>query len=489
MTPLVLWGPLCYTDVVAVYAGYCRISDDRAEEAGVERQRQDITRFVSNLGGDPSEIRWYIDNDVSAFKINVRRPEWDRLVADTDAGLITTIVGYNNDRLLRQPKQLEALIEIVERRKVRTYSVTGMFDLSNDAGILTARMLVAVANQESRNTQRRVLRAQLQLAEEGKPKGGGLRAYGFEPDGMTQRPEEVAVIRFICDRLINKVGLVEVTRTLNQTGVRPARAERWRPTAVRQIVLSPRIAGLRVHQGEIIGDACWEPIISREDFEAIQAIFNDPARKMPPGHNARSHLLSGFLTCSCGSPITAKSRASREGKTQYCCRSDRGGCGKVSRLAEPLEALVLKYIVAKAADEDIVEELDMTAEARLTKVDTEIEQLEKFKAAGDLTLADYVRLLKPLRAEQRMLNREVVVRSSDARMVGVDDVPSAWSDFTLAQRRALVRRWIETVIIEPVKKRGCIFEVETIHIVPRKPPASDAARHAPSHAETADLRP
>jgi hypothetical protein len=105
---------------------YLRISSDRfGLEAGVDRQLQDAEDTRLRLGwGEIAKI--YKENDTSAFKKRkvtksdgsvewmVVRPVFRRLPADLAAGVIDGVVFYDLERLVRQPRDLEDLIDIVE---------------------------------------------------------------------------------------------------------------------------------------------------------------------------------------------------------------------------------------------------------------------------------------------------------------------------------------------------------------------------------------
>ncbi len=73
---------------------YERISDDKEEEArGVARQAADNEALADLRGWRIAEH--YQDNDVSAFKENVVRPAFERLLADLEAGVLDGVVVYN----------------------------------------------------------------------------------------------------------------------------------------------------------------------------------------------------------------------------------------------------------------------------------------------------------------------------------------------------------------------------------------------------------
>lgn len=100
----------------------------------------------------------FIDNDVSAFD-GCRRNGYDALVAQVRAG-VTHIIVWHVDRLYRQPRELEDLIDLVEQHPVRIEAVRGGgFDLNTTEGRLMARQLVAIAVYESGHKSDRVKRA------------------------------------------------------------------------------------------------------------------------------------------------------------------------------------------------------------------------------------------------------------------------------------------------------------------------------------------
>ena len=90
--------------------------------------------------------------------------------------------------------------------------------------------------------------------------------------------------------------------------------------------MRPRIAGLRQHQSEVIGEAAWPAIVAREDWEALTAMLNDPSRRSkPPSREYRSpdaHLRRVR--------IQPRFMAWRQRRSLLRCRKDSGGCGSYS---------------------------------------------------------------------------------------------------------------------------------------------------------------
>ena len=103
---------------------YARISDD-AEQLGlgVGRQQDDTRKLVDLRGWTLADT--YLDNDVSAYKPTVIRPDFERMLVDLEAGTIQGIAVYDVDRLARQPADLERIINIYDRKPLVFATVQG----------------------------------------------------------------------------------------------------------------------------------------------------------------------------------------------------------------------------------------------------------------------------------------------------------------------------------------------------------------------------
>src|SRR4051812_23619759 len=92
---------------------YCRISKDRlAEGLGVERQEKDLRRLCRER--DWAVVDTFIDNDVSASDPRVTRPAFERMLAAVQAGSIDVVAAWDDDRLVRQPVELERFFTVID---------------------------------------------------------------------------------------------------------------------------------------------------------------------------------------------------------------------------------------------------------------------------------------------------------------------------------------------------------------------------------------
>ncbi|TFV66151.1 recombinase family protein [Blastococcus sp. CT_GayMR20] len=323
---------------------YARISSDQVGEGlGVRRQLEDCRKLAADLGWQVGEE--YVDNDFSAYS-GKPRPGYQRMLADLADGIRDGVIVYHLDRLTRRPRELEEFLETLDRAKVRAVRfVTGDADLGTGDGLLVARIMGAVAAGESAAKSRRVKRKMLQNAQLGLPHGRSLRPFGFEDDAITHRPDEAKIIREMAARFVAGESLRSMCTDLDTRGIRSVKGVPWQTHSLRLVLANPRAAGLRAHNGEVIGKAVWKPIISEDLHRRVLATIE--SRKVSGRRTPRAYLLSGLLRCGkCGNTLFSSRRVDSR---RYVCLSgpDHRGCGRLTVTAPPLEALLTEYVLIR----------------------------------------------------------------------------------------------------------------------------------------------
>jgi DNA invertase Pin-like site-specific DNA recombinase len=347
---------------LGVAAIYCRISDDREGAGlGVARQEADCRPLCERRGYSGDAIRLYIDNDVSAYS-GKRRPEYERLLTDIASGQVRLVVAWHGDRLHRSPIELEAFIATVEAAGVDVETArAGVLDLSTPSGRMVARQLGAVARYESEHKSERQRRKHQELAEAGKSSGGGTRPYGYQADRRTVEPAEAAYVREAAERVLKGESIRSICRDFTARGAATVQGGTWKPTVLRNVLLSARISGRREHgrrdphtrsivAGPITSESAeCEAIISPEISDRLRELLGDTSRRRVQPWNRRSYLLHGIARCGldgCGKPLIARPRGG--GARCYVCATGPGvgGCGKIRITAEDLEAQVQLDVVS-----------------------------------------------------------------------------------------------------------------------------------------------
>lgn len=444
---------------VAVYA---RISQDRAgDELGVRRQLTDCRAEAERRGWVVAEE--YVDDDVSAYS-GKRRPAYDRMLADIEAGSRDAVLVWHMDRLHRRPLELEHFADVCARAGVRdVVTISGDVDLANGDGLLLARLLAAVAANESHAKSRRIARKAQEVAESGRPMMGGPRPFGFLDDRVTHHPTEAPVVRELAARALAGEALTSLSSWLQESGVRTVGGNEWRTTTVRQLLTNPRMWGMRVHRRQVIGAAVWEPIITAEQGERLRRLLLDPARRT--NRTARRYLLSGMLTCGkCGKPLRS---TPKNGVRRYGCTMgpDFGGCGGVFIYAEMLERFIADAVLYHLDGPAMQQAVTPSDDARLVALAQQVEadgrrlqDLAEMFADGTIERTEWLaargKIQPRLDANRRAL-AQANGRDAVAEYVGRgDELRAAWDGLNLSRQVAIVKAVLAGATILPAAVPG-----------------------------------
>src|SRR5215212_118802 len=301
---------------------YTRISSDaNGDGLGVQRQEADARKLCAARGWTVIDV--FCDNDRSAFSRGKTRPRYQAMLDAIRAGQINVVVAWHPDRIHRQTRELVGFIDLINEYGVHVETVAaGRYDLSTPSGRMNARIVGSVAEYESEHRSERIRRKLEANAAEGKHHGGS-RPYGWCDDRVTLIHTEAAVVHEAADRILAGESVNGIARALNAAGHRTATGKPWRDVTVRDMLLRPRNAGLRVHHDEVVGHGQWEPILTPEDFHQVQAILCNPTRRTTPGRDGRVHLLSVIARCGvCDKPVVVGKSRPYKGKSNriYRCR-------------------------------------------------------------------------------------------------------------------------------------------------------------------------
>jgi site-specific DNA recombinase len=429
---------------------------------GVERQEQDCRALAERLGLPIGAV--LVDNDLSAYNSRKPRPAYQQLIEGVKAGAVTAVIAWHPDRLHRSPRELEQFIDIIEAAGIPVHTVTaGDVDLSTAHGRMTARIVGAVARHESEHKSERNRRKHLELAEKGLP-SGGQRRYGYELDGVTVREGEAQVVREIARRVISGDSLSRIAHDLNDHGTVSARGGPWTPAMVRQTVLRPRNAALRVYSGQVFGKAVWPPLITEETWAIVRALLQDPARRTITT-NARKHLLSGIARCGvCGTGMRVSWRDDRQ---LYQCMS-RQAC--VTRRLAPVDEMVTEAVIARlSAAPSLVRAPETSGrdfEAENAVLRGRMKDAAKLFARGAIDVGTLEDIRSDIDRQLDLLTDQAVSAVPvGADLAGAPDVRARWAELSLQRKRAVIAALFEIRVLRT--GRGARFDPSSIELTPR----------------------
>ncbi|MGH9195064.1 MAG: recombinase family protein [Acidimicrobiia bacterium] len=466
-------------------AVYTRISrDDEGEGLGVGRQREDCERLAELRCWNVAKV--YEDNDLSAYKRNVRRPEFELILSDLGAGLIDGVVAYDLDRLARQPKDLERLIDLFEDRKRLVFATaTNDINLATADGRTMARIMVAFANKSSHDASRRIQRKHLELAQQGKASGGPA-PYGWQKDGKRVDQEAARHIREAQAQVLGGVRIGTIrTRWQNEGLGHPRQGiKRMAHHRVEHILTNPRLCGYRTHRGEITHDeegkpviGEWEPINTVEEWEAVCAAVAERKLKSPGRNLARKYLLSGIARCGlCHNKIRGQVNknwkpGSKASRFCYQCSIANGGCGKVGRVGEPVDEFVISLVLAEQRQEAATNrtevELRWPNEDALAAIEADIAELTQAAKSRKLTVSTLLQLLPDLERRRDELKLERARFSKDLRQAESvsADIGQDFEDLPIERQQAIISHSLSAVLIHPAGRGRRKFDPSLIEPV------------------------
>lgn len=446
---------------------YLRVSlDATGEGLAVDRQREKCLSIVAQRGWDL--VDEYVDNSISATDARKKRPGYNRLVEDMQAGRFDALVCYDLDRLTRQPRQLEDWIDAAERGALALVTANGEADLTTDSGRLFARIKLAVARSEVERKSVRQRDAAKQRSELGRPPLG-VRLTGYTPQGDLV-PDEAEVVRQMFDRFAAGEPLRAIARTLTEAGVTTRRGRPWHPSTIRTILTNPRYAGRAVYQGQETGKpGGWVPIVDDALFDAVQALLRDHSRRTQQT-TERKHLGSGLYLCAeCEQPVSAWSGA------RYRCRAG----AHVNRAQGPVDQYVEAILIERLRRPDLARVLvdhDVDSAPYLAEIERQKRLLQRAQDDYQAELIDGP-LYKATRDDARRALRQAedalasITRASPASsVIGAPDPAAAYVDADLAARRAVLDLLL-TVHLRPGHRYSRTFDPDTVEIA-WKPPTS-----------------
>ncbi|MGW6292421.1 recombinase family protein [Streptomyces sp. NPDC055058] len=498
----------------------------------VERQEVDGRAQAARLRW-PDFCCVYVDNGLSAWQRNRKRPDWDRMLCTMDATGARLIPGdpkadhihdgimtYHGDRLIRQPYDLEVLLNLAHARDLPLASVTGVRNLNSADDRFILRIEAAQACRQSDDTSRRVRRGvqDVMTGKGGKlparSRPGGRRAFGWGlPTGGTRIkvnkrtgeqtevlirdpdktvPEELELLKACAEKLLAGMGKRAGVRWMNERSV-TTEGNPWSLSTLSRALTAWRMAGLVEYDGTLY-KAAWDGAISLEQLLDLRALFEESAQRHGYHGRARKYLLSGHGVCvtchdtqkapkaaaKCNIPfrlcktqhVTLSTKPIRGNRLYYC-----RGCGKGRNVAY-FDGYVEGRTVRLLSDPRLTEELHAAAGDANATVRQEIADLDRrkrsleqqVKQAADHPDVDPMLAMQAIASYDRKL-QQLRGRLSTARdhgrlerMIGI--TPEAWAAEPVDVRAAMVAMLWQVVMLPARQGRG--FDTSSVQLWRRR---------------------
>ena len=411
---------------------------------------------------------YYEDRDRSASRTaRKKREDYERLVADMEAGLIDVVVYAERSRANRDMDNSLKLRKLCERTGVRLCYSGRIYDMRNPTDRRDFTRDSMASEEESEAIRFRSLRTARLNAKRGAPHGKIAFGYArqYDPDeghllGQVPHPVHAAVVLDLFERADRHESLGVLEKILSKHMPLASR------TRVRYILMNRTYIGERGWHGTYV-KATWDAIVPVDLFQRVQSILTDESRRTHRDVRA-THRLSGIATCyRCleeGSrrPYVTRVKPQLEHgfKERYRCKSR----GHVSIALDALDACVEEGLLAWMATPAFVEAFTPTAEddgERIRIQDTlealQLQLAEARSVAGKLndrnepllsimSLAQLEENLRPqiAKCERRLRQLTVVGDPVLDQLLAAppDQIQAVWDRMTIPQVRHVIRRCV-----------------------------------------------
>ena len=289
---------------------YCRVSTQEQAKEGLSLEAQlSHLRNWAEVNGH-SIIGEYVDAGVSGRKPLSKRPALLQFVNDLEMGVkVDALVFIKLDRFFRSVKLYYQAMDILDKFKVSWITTMESYETVSSQGKLVTNIMLSVAEAESNRTGERVkfvVDRKIALGEH----VGKKPPLGYSIVDKHLVPNQEAPVAQGAYRTFLTTGSLASTRDYLH-----AHGYNYIYNSIKKILTNT------IYKGYFHGnDSYCEPIISAQDFEAVQGLLEK--RSVRGNQEERVYLFSGLMRCSkCGKIIvgTYRPRCREGNRYQYRC--------------------------------------------------------------------------------------------------------------------------------------------------------------------------
>lgn len=399
------------------------------------------------------------DDGISASRHSrVHRPGYAALLADVDQRRIDAVVMAEQSRATRRLSDLGTLLESCADSEVVLVVGKRLIDPSDPNDLMMAGVTGAVDASESERTRQRVLRGMRGSATAGRPHGRNVYGYARTYDPETRALVDVlpdtraATVRTVFAGFLGGRSLRSLAADLNGEGAAtPTGQGQWSPSQVRRILRNPTYAGLRAHNGDVVGEAVWQGIVPVDEWRRAKVLLDDPSRGGFRG-NEIVHYLTRILRCGlCGGVMRVLNR--KNGGPAYTCIE----CHRLAITKVRTELAVAEVIVLRLSQPDAAAALRPDAGEGGVEADREVSlkrvALDEARAAyadGKISVATLSDVDQRLTRSIDDLEAAARHRAGPRLPAGVlVDPVTAWEGLDAEQRREVCRALLERIVVKP----------------------------------------
>lgn len=408
---------------------YARYSSENQRDESIDGQLRAAEQFCKQR--NYQIIEYYIDRAKSAT--TDKRPEFQRMIKDSEDGLFKYVVVHKLDRFSRDKYDSTIYKKRLKDNGVRVISVLEALDDSPESSILEA-LIEGMAEYYSKNLSREVQKGLKENAHKCKHTGG-LPPLGYNVNPTSKKyelnQEEANIVKIIYQMYLEDYTSGTIIKQLNELGYRTKKNSEWTKNSLISILRNEKYTGVYIYNRsaakdnrgkrnnhkmksteEIIRIEGGIPkIIEKEIFEQVRAKMEERKKSPSQAMTRTTYLLSGLVKCECGHSMHGNVRRAKrkningeKQKPPYVsyrcgCRKTKSSiiCDNTEIRKEYLEEYVMteleKIIVSDTAIQEIVDIVNNYSENKISEKEEVKKRLEVGKSEIEQRIGNIIKAI------------------------------------------------------------------------------------------------
>lgn len=407
--------------------------------------------------------------DAISGKSVMEQPETKRMLKDVKAGRINGLIFSKLARLARNTKELLEFADIFKTNNCDLISLAESIDTSTPAGRLFYTMIAAMATWEREEIADRVAASVPIRAKLGKPLSGtSSLGYRWEGKELVIDEKEAPIRKLMYEVFLKTKRKKATARALNDMGYRTRTGAKFGHTTIARLLQDSTAKGIRKAnysttrggrgikpESEWVYTSC-PAIVSEDLWNQCNAIINEQMAKIKkPGPKA-VHLLSGYITCSCGKKMYVYHK---DKIPHYRCKECNTKI-QVSDIDEIFHEQLKDFLLTDTdvsvylmqSDSRLQEKQQLleTGQVNIIQIRKQIKELVDLRLKGELNTETLAPLIKPLETQVQELEHsipeleaevdflKIEYLSSETVLDGAKDLYHNWPNIDFEEKRSIV---------------------------------------------------
>lgn len=335
---------------------YARYSSHAQKDVSIEQQVSDCEAYarMNNL----QVVKIYADRHLTGT--NDKRPEFQRMLRDSEKGHWQYVITWKVDRFARNRYDSATYKYRLKKHGVKVlYAKEAIPD--GPEGILLESVLEGSAEYYSANLSQNVRRGMRFNAMDCKVNSGAI-PYGYRKgeDGRFAINEaEAEVVREIFRKVATGVPFVDISNDLNGRGIKTRRGGLWNRSSFHTMLKNESYIGV-YHYDDVRVEGGMPAIVESTQFWEVERRLK--TKKNPQGRHRENseYLLTGKLYCGeCGTHMVGIAGTGRHGTMHYyySCQRHRleKDCKKKNVRRDWLEQMVVESTLRYVLRPDVIQ--------------------------------------------------------------------------------------------------------------------------------------